>query len=688
MRTLARCLPLLAAANLAGCAAEKANGRPWVHKVKLEGVKHVDKKDLKSKIALEETSWIPLSPKKYLDPFTVDIDRKRIEAYYAAHGYFNATVKEAKVEPRDPNKESVDVKLVVDEGPPTKIVELKTEGLDALGTAAQRIQNRLSKTFKRGEVFRHEAYLDQKGRLETRLKALGFAWANVHGEVEVDRVTRTADVTIKVDPGPQAKFGRVYIRGFDKIDPLLIMARANIVEGEKFNPNTIEDARGRIYNTGVFSSVKIDYEHDPSHAEIADVIITVHEGTFHELRLGVGADFESTRYDAHFSAQYIKNNFLGGLRTLRLRVEPGWVFLVNPQSIGAPTGGPSNGPSLRSDATFTQPDFLMRMLELKWLVGYDLGIDYAYQYHGPRTTLGVSRPFWHHRINVGLSYNFNLLLFFNTVSAFTEDPHAAAQLYGYTDPYRVAWLQQDASLDLRDRPLNPHKGGYLGVTVEEGGIWAGGQFDYVKVQPELRLYAPFGRRVTLAARGEVGQVFVQSDTGSPITRRFFMGGPNSHRGFNYNRLSVQVPLGFKGAPDLPIGGDQLLLLQGELRVEVVKLFGNWFGFTAFIDAGDVAAPSTSSSANLAAVLGPDPSDPNHPLGYCDDGRTPKLSTSVDMAKLHTAVGGGLRYRTVIGTIRADIGVRINRVGRCEADATPNPDPGSRIAFHISIGESF
>src|SRR5215510_11687665 len=86
---------------LAGCAAEKADGRPWVHNFKLEGVKSVKEKDLRDKIALEATSWVPLSPKKYLDPFTVDADKKRIEAYYAAHGYFFAKVTEAEVKPRD-----------------------------------------------------------------------------------------------------------------------------------------------------------------------------------------------------------------------------------------------------------------------------------------------------------------------------------------------------------------------------------------------------------------------------------------------------------------------------------------------------------------------------------------------------------------------------------------------------------
>ena len=67
---------------------------------------------------------------------------------------------------------------------------------------------------------------------------------------------------------------------------------------------------------------------------------------------------------------------------------------------------------------------------------------------------------------------------------------------------------------------------------------------------------------------------------------------------------------------------------------------------------------------------------------------PKLETSVDLADPHVAVGGGLRYHPVIGTIRADIGVRVNRTAPCESDGRPNPDPGARVAFHISIGESF
>lgn len=666
----------------AGCAAEQAEGRPWIHSVRIEGVRRVDKKDLKSRIQVEKTSWIPFAPKKYLDPFTLDLDRRRIEAYYAAHGFFAARVTEARATPRKDGK-SVDIEFRVDEGEPTRIAAVHTAGLDALGRPGERLDRAVHKRLAPGDVFDHGRYLAQKERIERRLQTLGFAWAQVDGRVDVDRDARRAEITLTARPGPRATFGTVTVRGTEAIDPKLVAVHAQIPSGKTFDPQALEDARGRIYNLGVFSSVKVDYEHDAADPSRADAVITVREGHFRELRLGGGGNFEPSRYEVHLSGQYTRHNFFGGLRTLELRLEPGWVFLV-PTAIGLPPGGPNNGPSLRGEATFRQPDFLWALTELRWTVGYDVGADYAYQYHGPRTTLGVTRPFWHERVVLGLSYNFNFLLFFNTVPAFQQDPRLAGQLYGYTNPYRVGWWQEDAVLDLRDRPLEPHQGGYLATTLEQGGTYAGGSFTYEKVQPQLRLYAPLGRRVTLAARALFGQIFVQGSQGSPVTRRFYLGGPDSHRGFNYNRLSLQVPSGFVGTPNLPVGGDQALLLQAELRVDLFRLFGNWLGITAFVDGGDVSAPTTAQSANLVAVL----AQANSGTGVCFNGQPAKLETNVSLGNLHWAVGGGLRYRTVVGTVRADVGVRLNRLSPCEPDNTPNPDPGARVAFHVSIGEAF
>jgi translocation and assembly module TamA len=671
-------LPLLLAG--AGCATEQANGRPWVHKVQFEGVRHVNKSDLKGKIAVQATSWVPLARKKYLDPYAVDLDVRRIEAYYAAHGYFAAKVTRADVTPRGKQHDSVDVKFVVDEGQPTRIASLTTNGLRAIGVGAQAAEKRLSQRLARGSTFDHDKYLDAKSRLDTRLQALGFAWAKISGEVDVDRDRYTADIKLDVNAGPKAQFGGVTVRGSQRIEPRLVVIHAEIPRGKPFDPQRLEVARGRLYNLGVFSSVKVEYEHDAARPDVANVVITVQDGKLHELRFGGGINFELQRYDAHLSFNYFKHSFLGGLRSLELRVEPGWVFLLNDGASGAAAGGPTNGPSLTAIGTFVQPDVIGRLTDLDWTVGYDVGIDYAYQYHGPRTSLGLKRPLWNHRVLLSLSYNLQFLMFFNTVPSFQDNPALATQLFGYTNPYRVGWWQQGVQLDLRDRPLDAHQGAYFGATAEEGGVYAAGAFQYEKLLGDLRLYAPLGKRLTLAARGELGQIFVQGTTGSPITRRFYLGGPNTHRGFNYNRLSLQVPSGINGTPNLPIGGDQMLLLSAELRLNLVRLFGNWLGIDGFFDAGDVAAPSTEPQAyaNLVAIV----------QAQCPPGVTPRLPTSVQLNHLHYATGGGLRYKTIIGTVRADVGVRLNRLSHCEPDGTPNPDPNSPVAFHISIGEAF
>ena len=79
---------VVAALAIAGCASERANGRPWVHTLTLTGVKSVSRSDLEKKLLTDEEHWYTI--RKYLDPFTVDSDRYRIEAYYQAHGYFRA----------------------------------------------------------------------------------------------------------------------------------------------------------------------------------------------------------------------------------------------------------------------------------------------------------------------------------------------------------------------------------------------------------------------------------------------------------------------------------------------------------------------------------------------------------------------------------------------------------------------
>ena len=303
-------------------------------------------------------------------------------------------------------------------------------------------------------------------------------------------------------------------------------------------------------------------------------------------------------------------------------------------------------------------------------VAWDLGIEYAFSYHGPRLELGATYGVLHNHLRFGLSYGFQLLDLFHTPCesesdpaakeqcdrAFFADPEKAGRLFGYVDPYRLGWLQGQVTLDWRDQAIGARRGLFLEVSAEKGAWWMGGAFDYWSVLVDGRGYIPLGRRVVVALRARYGHLFVPDDSalGSPITRHFYSGGPSSHRGFTFNRLSPTVPAGAE-MKLIPVGGDEVALGQVEVRVDLFRLFGSWVSAAAFCDAGDVV----------------------------------EAGRHVDLAQLHLAAGGGLRYNTIIGAIRFDFGYRINRVGRdAEPDGRTNPDPNDRYAFHLSIGEAF
>jgi outer membrane protein assembly factor BamA len=688
------------ALSFSGCATEQSGGRPFIHRIYIDGAKALKAKDIRSRLALKQTSWIPFSKKHYLDsPYLVEIDGERIEAYYHVRGFYSAKVVNEEIVPyKGGGKPAVDIRYTVKEGEPTHIRNVTVQGVEHLGRDRNLILRRVKRLpgLRSGAVFVHTSYLAAKQDLQRFLQLRGYAFAEVKSEVDVDRAAHAADIHITTAPGDKVRIGQTLVQGTRTVDPRLLARHAALAAGEPFRPDLLDAAQGKLYNLGMFSTVLVEPVKNPRDPSVADIRIHVTESRFHELRLGIGLGIEPMRTEVHGEASYIKRNFYGGLRRFAVSLHPGyaavpafWARRIYRQ-----------GPLLSLRVDLTQPDLLGRNSELSASLVYDLGLEYAYQYHGPGFRLGVQRTFFRDHLKLAASYNFQFLDFFNTDPAILSDPGEAGARYGYTDPYRLGYLQEQLVLDFRDRAIDARRGLFFGLLGEQGGVYTGSAFQYEKLVPEVRAYVPLGSRVVVAARVQFGQIFVQSDLGSPITQRLYLGGPNSHRGFVYNRLSYQVCSGITGDapmpmsgvmgeepmpkkvgcvsdPDaagikdfrrLPIGGDQLLLGQIELRVNLFRIAGNWLSVAGFADAGDVSAPASGTCSGGACS----------PLPY---------ESSIDLRRLHVAVGGGLRYRTVIGAIRFDLGVRLNRLAQFE-DGVENPDPGQRIAYHISIGEAF
>lgn len=203
---------------------------------------------------------------------------------------------------------------------------------------------------------------------------------------------------------------------------------------------------------------------------------------------------------------------------------------------------------------------------------------------------------------------------------------------GDLDPFTLFGLVTGLRYDSTDSLLDPRRGIRVDVTATPyADLAEGGGF--LRVLGVARSYLDLtgDGGTVVALRGALGSLPGASG-GVPLDKRFYAGGGGSVRGYEYQGL------GPRDARGRPLGGASLVEGSVELRQRVA---GN-FGLVAFLDAGSVG-----------------------------------LSETPDLSDLRFGAGLGLRYATVIGPLRLDLGVPLDRRAG---------EPGYGI--YVGLGQAF
>ncbi|MET0405839.1 MAG: BamA/TamA family outer membrane protein, partial [Cystobacter sp.] len=312
-----------------------------------------------------------------------------------------------------------------------------------------------------------------------------------------------------------------------------------------------------------------------------------------------------------------------------------------------------HGPVFQFSAQFEQPRFLARDLRLQTTLSAERGLEQAYNFIGGRLRGGVV---WQPRPDFSIFPTYNLELYNLKGQRGSVDQTTAPTLVlGCPDAVdggdcniSVSYLEQFIELNRRDDPLAPRHGFYASLSLQEGGGILQGNYDFVRVLPDLRGYYTFGprERLTLAARLRMGTLLTFSNSESAIVNRFFAGGGASMRGFNARRLAPMSQI--RTTPDsstdanvnpvdtiVPIGGNSLVETSVELRV---KLFSE-LTLALFHDSGLTGYGPLTFGARKDDLL-------------LESGR-------LFGDNHYQAVGFGLRYNTIVGPIRVDVARRLN-----------------------------
>lgn len=555
---------------------------------------------------------------KYNAP-ALALDRKRIEAYYRSLGYFNARVNSSRVSPL---RERVKIVFEVFEGAPARIIDVHTIGvppetdIDPEGLAA-------NAKITPGRVMVHKRYLALKSALQRALERAGYAHAEVDGEIRVDREKHTAAVQLRVDPGPRVKFGAVHVEGNSRVPDDAVRDRVVFHTGERYDPEKLDKTAEQIRNLGTFSSVRTELQREGRPA-VADTYIRLSERKHHEVKLGGGGAVDGARTEIRARADYANRMTIHPLITFRGSVRPGFVVLDR-------DGNQEGEFVVSASSSIQRQDLLLPLLSATVSLDYDIESFEAYTTIGPSTTWRLSRPFFERKLSLSTAWHFTYL---HSIS-----PEQGVDLEAKA-PYRLAYVAQTASLDLRDRPTSTTRGMYSSLTAEYGHPALGGTMQYRRLLGDLRGYYPVLPWLVVAARVRGGVLDVIAGDNEPFTRRFFSGGSTSHRGFGFRSLSPR-------SAGKPVGGNTLLETGFETRSPIGTLLTRELSFALFLDGGDVTT----------------------------------TFDELDTMNLHWASGFGFRVDTPAGPLRLDLAYRLNRIVADTIDR-------DRLAVHFTIGDAF
>src|SRR5437899_3518263 len=178
-------------------------------------------------------------------------------------------------------------------------------------------------------------------------------------------------------------------------------------------------------------------------------------------------------------------------------------------------------------------------------------------------------------------------------------------------------------------PLDAHKGIYESFELAFNPIWLGSNVNFAKLLAQTAYYKKIPAGIIWANSVRIGLEQAIGDSHVPISEKFFSGGGSTLRGFPLNGAGPQQTVPACGNPAdpstcslirVPIGGNELLIINSELRIPVPLKKG--LGVAAFYDGGNVFQR----------------------IGFHDLG-----------ASYTNTVGLGLRYATPVGPVRIDVG---------------------------------
>jgi outer membrane protein insertion porin family len=506
-------------------------------------------------------------------------DMARIQSFYQNNGFIQARVGEPQV---DFMEDRINITIKIDEGPQFRVGTVDMEGDLVLPKETLMGLIQITKeTFFNREVVRNDVlaitdiYSDE-----------GYAYADVTPLIKENDETLTVDITYAINKGEQVHFEKIIITGNTRTRDKVIRRELKVHEHEVYSGQLVKQGVRNLFRLDYFEDVKVDTQKGSTDDSMI-LRVDVQEKPTGAFSFGGG-----------YSS--VENLFVLGSISQRNLFGRGQILEFK---------GTLGGKSTRYTLSFTEP-WLFDIPLSSGIDLYDWDSDYdEYDKDATGGMLRFSYPIFDYT-RVFLSYKYETAKIDNIV----ED--AANTIRELEGTNTESSISASIRYDSRDKVFNPTEGQNHGLTVQYAGL--GGDIGFVKYTADLGVYFPLFWDTVGFIHGEGGYIDDVSGKLVPDYEKFYLGGINSLRGFDWRDIYVPDDQGAK------TGGYKYVQLNLEYIFPLVK------------------------KAGLVGVI------------FYDTGNVYGKDESVDLGTLRHSTGAGFRWYSPLGPIRLEYGHILDR----------------------------
>ena len=472
----------------------------YIRKINFIGNKHINSKKLESHLLTKRARWYRFfASDDVYDPDRFTADQQALRQFYYDNGYPDFRIISAIAELSTDQKDFY-LTFTLDEGKMyqfgkiniiSHIPNMDIEKLKSLVV------------FKESETFSGKLIEKTVNAITDAVGSQGYAFTDIHPNIEKNSKTNTVDVTFEINQGPRVYIEKIEINGNDRTHDEVIRRELAIHEGDAYNASKLKKSEKNLKNLDYFKTATVTAEQG-SAPDLAKLIVKVEEQPTGELGLAGGY---STMDGPLGNIRIIERNFRGKGQI----VHSDFTIAKKRQDF---------------DIGFIEPHFLDRKLA----AGVDLFRVRSTRFNAyTQTSKGTS---------LSLGYHLTEPLTQQLVYTIRDDRvgHVSSLASRFIKEQAgttiTSSIGQTLSYDQRDSRIDPTAGYILSLSNAYAGV--GGSVNYLKNSIGGNwYYSPF-EDIVLGIKGAIGNVMKVKKV-VRVVDSIMLGG-ETLRGFEYGGL--------------------------------------------------------------------------------------------------------------------------------------------------------